>query len=279
MVNAFTIDLEDWFCSVNMHPLMAEESWDGCELRVVESTRNLLNLLRSHRIRGTVFVLGWIAEKVPFLIKEIEQDGHEIGTHGYSHAPITRLTESTFRQDLERALAVTQRLVGQRIIGFRAPSFTITKRTLWALEIIKEHGLLYDSSVYPFGMHPDYGLPGSPLTPYRCRNSVIEVPLACAELMGVRVPCAGGAYFRLYPYRLFRWLLRSCNQNGRPAVFYIHPWEIDPGQSRQPLPVFKAFRHYVNLHRTLGRLRRLLADFEFTSVRELLRLRGFRFDG
>ena len=261
MVNAFTIDLEDWFCSANMHPLVMQKDWDSCELRVAESTGTLLDLLKSNGVRCTVFVLGWIAERLPLLIKKIEEDGHEIGTHGYSHTPVTNLTMPTFRDDLQHALEVTQRLVTQPIIGFRAPSFTIMERTRWALDIIKESGLLYDSSVYPFGLHPDYGMPDSPLIPYRHETSIIEVPLTCAD-----------------PYHLFRRFLYSCNRNGRPIVFYIHPWEVDPTQGRQPLPVFQRFRHYVNLDRTLEKLKKLLADFEFTSVRGLLRLRGFTLD-
>ena len=276
IVNAFTVDLEDWFCPHNLQRVIGQDKWSSCEPRVVGNTRLILDLLSHFKTEATFFVLGWIAERVPFRIEEIREKGHEIACHGYSHTPVTRMTPASFRSDLQRALEVTGPLTGDPIIGYRAPAFTITPTTTWAIDILKDYGMLYDSSVYPFNYHPDYGMPEAPLSIYNYHNSLVEVPLTCVEILGTRIPCSGGAYFRLFPYTVFRRLLRACNSMGRPAIFYVHPWEIDPGQPRISAPIFDRFRHYFCLGKTLDRLQRLLADFEFTSIRSLLALRGIK---
>jgi polysaccharide deacetylase family protein (PEP-CTERM system associated) len=273
MINAMTIDLEDWFCVANLRHVISRSEWHQCELRVVDNTRRLLDGFARHEVEATFFVLGWVAERVPDLIREIADCGHEIATHGYSHSLLTEMTPESFEEDLQRAIQVTEACVDCDIVGFRAPSFTITSKTLWALDILARNGICYDSSIFPIGFHPDYGMPDAPLWIHKLTMAPLtEVPLSCAEVWGRRIPCSGGAYFRIFPYFVSKCLLRRCNNQGRPAIFYIHPWEIDPGQPRVRLPLLKRFRHYYKLQDTLRRLERLLNDFQFTSVRKLVGL-------
>lgn len=267
MLNALSIDLEDWFCAYNLR--IPIQDWDKQEFRVVNSTHRLLDLLSKHGVRATFFVLGWVAERAPELIQEVERQGHEIATHGYSHTLLTQMTPAEFDADIQKALAVTRPLVNQPILGFRAPSFTVTSQTLWALDILAKHGIQYDSSIFPIGFHPDYGIADASLNIYPLRG-LTEVPLSVAEVLGRRIPCSGGGYFRLLPYMLTRRLIELCNRQGRPVIFYLHPWEVDPEQPRQSLPRTKYFRHYNNLDKTLTRLDKLLTHFQFAPIRELL---------
>ncbi len=269
MKNALSVDLEDWFCAHNLRIPMDE--WDRRDLRVVANTRRILDLLDDHSVQATFFVLGWIAERVPELVQEIEARGHEIGTHGYSHTLLTEMTPAQFESDLCRALQITRKLVKQPVLGFRAPSFTITNKTLWALDTLARHGIQYDSSIFPIGFHPDYGMADAALSIHRI-GPIAEVPLSVARIWGRNIPCGGGGYFRVFPYPLTRLLLRQCNREGRPVVFYLHPWEVDPAQPRVHLSFSKSFRHYMNLDKTLVRLDHLLNDFEFEPIREVLRL-------
>lgn len=270
IINAISIDLEDWFCVRNLSCVISKDNWNNMELRVVNNTNRLLNLLGKNNVKATFFVLGWIAEKVPDLITKIEESGHEIASHGYSHSELTKITPDYFDRDVRKALEVTQCCVKQKIIGFRAPSFTITKKTLWAYDILSKYGIEYDSSVFPVGFHPDYGISDAPLTLYKVNNKLIEVPLSVVELFGKRIPCSGGGYFRLYPYSLTKFLMKKCNKEGRPVIFYIHPWEIDNEQPRVKLNLQKKIRHYNHLNKTYGRLEKLLIDFKFVPIKELI---------
>lgn len=274
MRNAMSIDLEDWFCVHNMSAVIKPRNWDACELRVHNSTRRILDLLDRHKTRATFFVLGWIAERVPDLVREIEDRGHEIGTHGYRHLLLTEITPREFDDDLDRSLNAIQRSgVRQQALGFRAPSFTIVERTKhWALGALERFGLKYDSSVFPTGFHPDYGIANAPLAPYKITDRLVEFPLSCLELLGKRFPFSGGGYFRLFPYSYTKFCIKKCNALGRPALFYLHPWEIDADQPRVKLPRTRSFRHYHNLSKTESRLDALLGDFEFTTMREVLGL-------
>jgi polysaccharide deacetylase family protein (PEP-CTERM system associated) len=262
-----SIDLEDWFCVYNFEGVIPRDQWASLDSRVERNTTALLDLFDRYRVKATFFVLGWVAERHPDLIREVERRGHELATHGYSHRLITKMTQTEFEQDLARSLETLARISSQRILGFRAPSFSVTEKTLWSHLIMARFGLVYDSSVYPIGMHPDYGIATAPLEPYRTDSGVLEIPMSCVEIAGKRIPCSGGGYFRLFPYPVTRKLLSMCNKQGRPVVFYLHPWEIDPQQPRVPVSRMKAFRHYNNLHRTLDRMDQLLSDFRFDTMR------------
>jgi polysaccharide deacetylase family protein (PEP-CTERM system associated) len=181
------------------------------------------------------------------------------------------MTPESFEADLQKALSVTKTCAKQPIIGFRAPSFTITRKTLWAIDILARHGIQYDSSVFPIGFHPDYGIAEASLSIHPL-GGLTEVPMSVAEILGRKIPCSGGGYFRVLPYFVTRYLIRQCNRQGRPVIFYVHPWETDPGQPRVKLSLSKSFRHYFNLDKTMSRLDQLLTDFQFTPVRQVLGL-------
>jgi polysaccharide deacetylase family protein (PEP-CTERM system associated) len=272
ITNAMSIDLEDWFCVHNLSQVIRREDWDRCELRVAESTKRILDLFERHGTRATFFVLGWIAERVPELVREIEEKGHEIAVHGYNHLLLTQITPAEFDEDLARALEALRSCgVKQTPLGFRAPSFTVVDKTQeWALATLAKYNFRYDSSVFPVGFHPDYGVPDAPLVPYRITEHLLEFPMSCLEVLGQRLPFAGGGYFRLFPYSYTKLCMKRCNGEGRAAVFYLHPWELDPGQPRLRLPPSRALRHYRNLEKTEQRLDKLLSDFRFTTIREVL---------
>jgi polysaccharide deacetylase family protein (PEP-CTERM system associated) len=259
--NLLSIDLEDWFCVSNFDTMLERSVWSSCELRVVESTQRLLALFDRRGVTATFFVLGWIAERVPELIRTIAAAGHEIGCHGYHHNRLHQLDPAGFSSDLARALAILRELSPRPVEGYRAPSFSLTERTMWAPALLREQGIRWDSSVFPFGGHPEYGIADAPLDPYWIADDLLELPMSVIEVAGRRMPCPGGGYFRLYPYSLSAALIRRCNAAGRPAIFYAHPWEFDPEQPRMRLSAVKRFRHYNNLDKTLTRLDRLLGEF------------------
>jgi len=265
--NALTVDFEDWYQGLEIPP----GEWDRFEDRIPESGRRTLSLLAEARVHGTFFVLGAVAERHPELVREIAAGGHEIATHGWSHALIYKMTPATFRSELERSILLLQDLSGQAIIGHRAPFFSITRQSLWALDILGELGIRYDSSIYPV-LNYRYGIEDSPRWPYRVagEHSLTEFPISTWRVLGRNVPIAGGAYFRIYPYAVTRMGFRSLNRQGQSAVFYIHPWELDPEHPRIPVPRRIALTHYANLKATEGRLRRLLRDFRFAPMKEVL---------
>ncbi len=266
-----SVDVEDWFCVYNLSGLIPYSDWDTCESRVEQNTLRLLDLFRRHAVEGTFFVLGWVAERFPDLIREIERQGHEIASHGYSHRLLTFMQPEEFRADLQQSIEVLSRITSQTVRGFRAPSFSVTKETMWAARILKDSGIVYDSSVFPVGFHPEYGMGDSELGPHELVEGLVELPMSVAEVWGRKVPCSGGGYFRLFPYPVTRWLMQKCHEAGRPVVFYLHPWELDPSQPRVAgMPWRKRFRHYNNLEKTEERLERLLSDFSFTSARKVL---------
>ncbi|GHV44071.1 polysaccharide deacetylase [Synergistales bacterium] len=267
ILNAFTVDLEDWFCVSNMEQIFPVSRWSACPLRIDDSANSILRLLEKHGVRATFFVLGWIAEHCPSVVRRIYEAGHEIGVHGYGHARVTGLNCEEFRDDMERCIESVSRVVPTaRIAGYRAPSFSITLRSAWALDVIASFGLRYDSSVFPAGGRTDYGWSGAARGINRPLDNLIEVPIT---------PWFGGGYFRLFPYRVSRHIIKKVNKNGLPAIFYIHPWEVDPDQTRVGLPLMKRFRHYVNLDKTLRRLDLLLSEFSFGAIGDVLDKNGF----
>ena len=268
--NALSIDVEDWFCANNIASVIPRERWDECASRVVESTRLVLELMKESKTQATFFVLGWVAERYPHLVREIAAAGHEVASHGFSHQLLYRMSPQEFDDDLGRSLEILRNLAPEPVVGYRAPSFSIVERTLWALPILKKHGILYDSSVFPVAHHPDYGIPGAPRTPHMISSNLWEFPPAVWPVLGINFPVAGGGYFRLLPYKITEFALRRLAAAGTSFMFYLHPWEFDPNQPRVPLAWSKRVRHYANLSKTEGKFRRLLSSFRFTTVREAL---------
>ncbi|MGA2506971.1 MAG: XrtA system polysaccharide deacetylase [Chitinispirillaceae bacterium] len=270
MKNILSIDCEEAFCAHNMERVVPRETWDTLPLRIETNVVKLLELFDASGCDATFFILGWIAERLPHLVKEISGRGHEIATHGYGHTLLTAQTPQEFEADLRKALAVTQPLIEQPIRGYRAPSFTVMPKTTWAYTVMEQCGITYDSSVFPISGHPEYGFPGAPLTVHQVTPKLAEVPISVVDFHGKRFPATGGAYFRIFPYFFTRLLFKQCIKQGRQVVFYLHPWEIDTEQPRYPLPFIRRWRHYNNLGRTEERLRRMVAEFSFTSFRKAL---------
>jgi len=268
--NALSIDVEDWFCANNITSVIPRERWGECASRVVESTRLVLKIIKESNTQATFFVLGWVAERYPHLVREIAAAGHEVASHGFSHQLLYRMSPQEFDDDLGRSLEILRNLAPGPVIGYRAPSFSIVERTLWALPILEKHGILYDSSVFPVAHHPDYGIAGAPRTPHKISSNLWEFPPAVWPVLGMNLPVAGGGYFRLLPYKVTEFALRRLAAARTAFMFYLHPWEFDPGQPRVPLAWSKRVRHYSNLAKTEGKFRRLLSSFRFTTVREAL---------
>ena len=277
-VNAFTVDVEDYFHVAALASAIPRDSWPEREYRVEANTERLLALLAERGVRGTFFVLGWVAERSPALVKRIAQAGHEIACHGFSHQLIYRQRPQDFRDETLRAKGCLEDLLGQAVWGYRAASFSVTRASLWALDVLIDLGFRYDSSIFPI-RHDRYGLPGAKPEPSVLTapsgRALVEFPMSAASFFGLRVPVSGGGYFRILPYWVTRAGLRQINErDGRPFTFYLHPWEVDPDQPRIRVGPLSRFRHYTNLSRCESRLRRVLREFAFTSMREALRLRG-----
>ncbi len=269
MLNAFTIDVEEHFHAANLKT--SPRTWDALPSRVVRNTERLLDLLDRHQTRATCFVLGWVAKKYPFLVRAIQRAGHEIGSHSYWHRHIYELTPDEFREDLRLSVKVLSDITGEPVRLFRAPTFSITPRSLWALTILAEEGIAIDSSIYPI-YHDRYGIPHSPVSPYRIRTSageIIEVPPGVAQFATWKLPMGGGGYFRLLPLGATVALIdRVNNVEKRPVVFYIHPWEVDPNHpcdTRNPL---LRWRQRQGLGRCYPRLSHLLRRTRFGTLSE-----------
>lgn len=274
MNNALTFDVEEYFHAEAFSGVVRPEHWPALESRVVASTERLLDLLDDAATSATFFVLGWVAERHPTLVRDIHGRGHELACHGYGHQMIMRLTRLQFAEDLRRAKAAIEDAAGTAVIGYRAPTFSVIRQTLWSLEVLLEAGFRYDSSIFPI-VHDRYGIPDAPRFPCRLPVSpgleISEFPLSTVVAMGWRLPVAGGGYFRLMPYRLTWRAIRHINRaEGQPAIVYIHPWELDSEQPRLPVGWLTRLRHSVNIRTTEGKLRRLLSDFRFAPVRDVL---------
>jgi len=269
MVNAMSVDVEDYFQVSAFERHVDRADWDRMPARLEASMERTLALFERHGIRATLFILGWVARRRPQLLRRAAAAGHEIASHGFAHQRVTDLSPEQFRRDLRDARAALEDVTGEPVRGYRAPSYSIGAGNLWALEILEEEGYVYSSSIYPI-RHDHYGMPEAARTPFRPTDAgrLLEVPISTVEVAGRRLPCGGGGYFRLYPYAFSRWALRRLNEvERRPAVFYFHPWEIDPGQPRMSgLPVRTRFRHYLNLERMEARLDRLLGDFAWDRM-------------
>jgi polysaccharide deacetylase family protein (PEP-CTERM system associated) len=264
VLNAMTVDVEDYFHVTAFAAAIDRKSWSNLECRVERNTRLLLELFARRGVRITFFVLGWVAERYPALIRELQQAGHEVACHGMTHELVYKQTPENFREETHRSKSILEDLIGVKVRGYRAATYSITSKSLWALDILENLGFDYDSSVFP--VHHDlYGIPGASRAPFKVASGrLLEIPLTTVKVLGRVLPCAGGGYFRLLPYRFFRWALKRVNGDGASCVFYLHPWEIDPQQPRVPgASLLSRFRHYTNLDATEDRLGRLLADFRW----------------
>lgn len=274
MLNAFTVDVEDYFQVGAFADQIPTTSWDQYESRVERNTHAVLRLLNQHQVRGTFFILGWTAERHPGLVREIQKAGHEIGSHSYWHQSIYEMTPEEFHEDLLQSCKVIEEITGEPVKSFRAPSFSITNDSLWALDILIESGIEYDSSIFPIH-HDRYGIPDAEPFPYRIEKSggtLCEFPPSVARFGKYNLPVAGGGYFRLYPARFSIACLKRINRNQQqPFMFYIHPWELDPEQPRIKCKLRSRFRHYQNLGSTERKLDRLLRSFKFGSMTESLK--------
>ena len=267
IVNAMTVDVEDYFHVTAFARSVDRAGWSDLEYRAERNTQQVLELFAEVGVRATFFVLGWVAKRSPSLVRSIQAAGHEVACHGLSHELVYRQSRDTFYNETRESKQLLEDLAGTRVRGYRAASYSITRNSLWALDVLVELGFEYDSSIFPV-RHDIYGMRHAPRHPFRPGvGDLLEVPLTTMELLGMRLPCSGGGYFRIFPYSLFRWSLARVNQVDRlPGVFYFHPWEIDPGQPRMPAGWRSRFRHYHNLEQTEPRLRRLLRDFTWDRM-------------
>jgi len=274
MINALTFDVEEYFHAEVFASVVKPEEWPTLESRVVQSTERLLDVLEESRTAATFFVLGWVAARHPQLVRAIHGRGHEVACHGFGHQMITRQSPTQFAEDVRRAKKTLEDVIGAAVIGYRAPTFSVVRETLWSLEVLAESGFRYDSSIFPI-VHDRYGIPDAQRFPHRLTVApgaeITEFPLSTVSRLGWRIPVAGGGYFRLFPYRFTRWAIRSLNRReGQPAMVYLHPWEIDAEQPRLPIGRLAGVRHSVNTRAVIDRLRRLVRDFSFGSARDVL---------
>lgn len=270
-LHALSVDVEDYFHVAALSGVIAPEDWGTLPSRVEQNTERLLELFDRRQVKCTFFVLGWVAERYPALIRKLADHGHEIASHGYSHQLVYNQTPAVFTEETRKSKAILEDIIQQPVTGYRAASYSITRESLWALDILAELGFTWDSSIFPIH-HDRYGIPDSPKTPYTIQTStgvaLREFPLTTAKLFRMNIPAAGGGYFRQFPYPLFRHLFRMASAGDtQPQMFYLHPWEIDPDQPRyNDASWFSRFRHYTNLDKCYGRLERLLGDFRFGTV-------------
>ncbi len=272
MMNAISFDIEEHFQVAAFDCAARRRHWGTQESRVERNTQLILEVLEQRGVKATMFVLGWVAERNKNLVKRIVEAGHELASHGYGHELITVQNPKIFREDVRRAKKLLEDISGKAVLGYRAPTFSITKETEWALPILVEEGYRYDSSIVPI-VHDYYGIPGANPSIHTLKTDsgpLIEVPPSTCEFGGFKVPIAGGGYFRLFPYSLLRKLLQRVEAKGEPLIMYLHPWELDPGQPRMRGAYLSQFRHYLNLDKVHGRLIQLLQDFRFGPIEHLI---------
>lgn len=268
LLNALTVDVEEYFQVSAFESVISKEKWESMPWRVQANTECILSLFAQHNVRATFFILGWVAERIPQLVRQISDQGHEVASHGRQHTRVTEQSPTAFKHDITWTKALLEDRTGRPVLGYRAASFSIGASNLWALDVIAEAGYRYSSSIYP--VHHDlYGMPEAPRFPFRIAGGgLLEIPITTVRILGRNVPCGGGGYFRLFPYALSRWMFRRVNTLERQsALFYFHPWELDPEQPRIDGISRKArFRHYLNLKRMQTRLQRLLGDFRWDRM-------------
>ena len=264
ITNALTIDVEDYFQVSAFAGHIDRASWDSLECRVERNVDRILALLADRDVKATFFTLGWVAERYPGVVRAIVQQGHELASHGYGHERASALSPAEFCADVQSAKHILEDLGGVEVRGYRAPSFSIGPKNWWAFKCLEQAGYRYSSSIYPI-RHDHYGMPNAPRFAHKVSENLVEIPVTTVRLFNHNLPSSGGGYFRLLPYALSRWLLNQVNGvDQQAAVFYFHPWEIDPGQPRiAGISKKTRFRHYVNIHRMEDRLKQLLEDFKW----------------
>ncbi len=272
LINALTIDVEDYFQVSAFAPHIKRSEWNSRECRIERNVARILEMLSVNKTKATFFTLGWIAERYPQLIRQIAEQGHEIASHGYGHERASDLTQDAFFADVHMAKVILEDLCGTEVKGYRAPSFSIGAGNLWAFDCLDRAGYRYSSSVYPI-RHDHYGMPDSPRFAYSVRPGLVEIPVTTLRALGRNLPSSGGGYFRLLPYALSRWMLQRVNDSDQqPGIFYFHPWEIDVAQPRvEGISRKTRFRHYVNISRMEGKLAQLLDDFQWGRMDEVFR--------
>ena len=272
MRNALSVDVEDWFQVGAFEGVIDKGSWDGLIHRVERNTEAVMALFAEANVKATFFTLGWVANRYPALVRRIAEAGHEVASHGWDHERVFRMTPEQFEGDLKHARAAIEDAAGQAVTGYRAPSFSIDMRTPWAHAILADAGYLYSSSVAPV-IHDHYGWPDAPRFAFRplMDSALIELPVTTVALRGRNFAAGGGGFFRLFPYDLSRWAIRRVNgREGHPAIFYFHPWEIDPAQPRvRNAPIKSRLRHYTNLGNMAPKLKKLLKDFSWHRTDEV----------
>ena len=271
--NVLTIDVEDYFHVAALSKSINREDWGEISPRIKNNMFRLLELFDEKNVRATFFVLGWVAKRFPEIIREIDVRGNEVASHGYSHQLIYTQSPEVFENETRDSKNLLEDIIGKPVQGYRAASYSITRKSLWALDILADLGFKYDSSIFPV-VHDNYGIRGSPEFPHVLRtpnkSTLVEFPLSTYRILGQAIPVAGGGYFRLYPYWLSKFFYTRINQKAAPFVFYLHPWEIDPDQPRVDVNLLSRFRHYNNLDKGYPRISRLLSDFRFTTMHEKL---------
>ena len=276
ILNAFTVDVEEWFhiCGVDKEEIKFE-NWDKLESRVTGNTLKLMEILRENNVKATFFFLGWIAERYPELVLKVKKEGHEIATHGYAHKLIYKQSPEEFTKDLEKSIDVIEGIAKEKVIGYRGAGFSIKKESLWALKIIAERGLKYDTTIFP-AKRGHGGLQTFRLYPHLINFEndlkLWEFPISVVNILGKNIPFSGGGYLRLFPYWFIKQAIQRINRKGQAVMIYIHPREIDVEQPRIKLPLYRKFKYYVNLKTTESKIRALLSDFKFTSIKEILSL-------
>ena len=276
-LHGFSVDVEDYYQVLNFQKGISRSEWGQHESRVAPNTERILDLLEKLDTKGTFFILGCVAEEHPDLVRRIARDGHEIASHGFSHTPITGLSRSEFLEEARSSKQLLEDLSGQKVLGFRAPSFSIRVDTLWALDVLLEAGYVYDSSIFPI-RHPDYGIPDSQrdihLRETPDGGQILEFPMSVVRCLGRTLPISGGGYFRLFPWSVTRWGWDRLKRHGHHGVFYLHPWEVDPDQPdlRAHTSRLGAFRHYTGLAKTMDRLERMLKRYAFAPMSKVLDL-------
>lgn len=272
MINAMTVDVEDYFQVSAFEAHINRQHWDSLPQRVAINTNRILDLFDHYQVKATFFTLGWVAERNPQLVRRIVSNGHELASHGYQHVRVTEQTPQTFRQDIKLSRKILEDISGQPVLGYRAASYSIGAKNLWALEVLAEEGFQYSSSIYPV-KHDLYGMPEAPRFAFHPENApgLLEIPISTLSFSGRNMPCGGGGFFRLYPYQFSKWAYRHINEwENQAGIFYFHPWEIDVDQPRQHnLPFKSRFRHYLNLSRMENRLNKLLSDFSWNTMQNV----------